>query len=163
MIKLIAAVGANRELGKSGNLIWKLRGDLAFFKTQTMGHIVIMGANTFRSLPKKLTNRMHYVLTHGSVKDTVQRDVRIFSSFEELLTEVKLQAKKQDVYIIGGATIYSQFMDYADEIILTEVDAKDADADVYFPVFDVTKYTRYVLASNEENGIKYSHVKYVKQ
>lgn len=163
MIKLIAAVGSNGELGKRGNLIWRLKGDLAFFKTQTMGHIVVMGANTFKSLPGKLPNRKHYVLTHGSLKVKDDDDVKIFTSFDELFKEVSKQSKQQDVYIIGGATVYSQFMDYADEIILTEINGKDEAADVYFPTFDKTKFARCVMASNEENGISYTHVKYVKK
>lgn len=163
MIKLIAAVGTNRELGKNGTLIWNLRGDMAFFKTQTMGHIVVMGANTFKSLPKKLPMRVHYVLTRGSVQDKGETDVKIFKSFEELLKEVKLEAEKQDVYIIGGATMYKEFMQYAHEILLTEIEASDKAADVYFPNFDASRFTRCVLASNEEQGIKYSHVKYVKK
>ena len=162
MIKLIAAVGKNKELGKRGKLIWKLKGDMAFFKTQTIGHTVVMGANTFRSLPKKLANRTHYVLTTGSIKESDDESVRVFSDFVKLLEEVKQLSKKQDVFIVGGANIYNLFMNFADEILLTEIDAKEAFADVFFPCFDKSKYTRCVLASNEENGIKYSHVRYVK-
>lgn len=162
MIKLIAAVGAKGELGKRNNLIWHLKGDMAFFRTQTIGHIVVMGANTFKSLPKKLPNRMHYVLTRGSVKDMDEDDVKIFTDIGQLLAEVRLNAKKQDVYVIGGASVYYLFMELAEEIILTEIDATDEQADAYFPKLDKTQFTRHVMASNEEDGIRYSHVRYVR-
>lgn len=162
MIKLIAAVGKNRELGKRGKLIWQLKGDMAFFKTQTIGHIVVMGANTFRSLPKKLSNRIHYVLTTGSVKESDDGSVKVFSDFAKLFEEVSKLAKKQDVFIVGGENIYNFFIDFADEILLTEIDAEEGSADVFFPRFNKSKYTRHVLASNEENGIKYTHVIYAR-
>lgn len=162
MIKLIAAVGRNRELGKRGNLIWQLKGDMAFFKTQTIGHIIVMGANTFRSLPKKLSNRIHYVLTTGSVKESDDGSVRVFSDFGKLFKEVNKLANKQDVFIVGGENIYKLFIDLADEILLTEIEAKDNCADVFFPCFEKSKYTRCVISSNEENGIKYTHVKYTR-
>ena len=163
MIKLIAAIGKNRELGKRGKLIWQLKGDMAFFKTQTMGHVIVMGANTFRSLPKKLPNRMHYVLTTGSIKESDDADIREVSNLGKLYEEVKALSNKQDVFIVGGANIYSLFIDLADEILLTEIDAEDAYADVFFPRFKKSKYTRHVLASNEENGIKYTHVRYTRK
>lgn len=150
------------ELGKKGKLIWQLKGDMAFFKTQTIGHIVIMGANTFRSLPKKLSNRIHYVLTTGSVKQSNDGSVKVFSNLDKLIEEVKNLAKKQNVFVVGGENIYKLFIDLADEILLTEIDAEDVCADVFFPCFDKSKYTRYVIFSNEENGIKYTHVKYTR-
>lgn len=160
MIKLIAAVGKNREIGKRGKLIWQLKGDLTFFKTQTIGHVVVMGANTFRSLPKKLSDRTHYILTTGSVQESDDGSVKVFSDFDKLFEEVNKLSKKQDVFIIGGESIYNLFLDSADEILLTEIDAVDGSADVFFPCFDKEKYIRCVLASNEENGIKYTHVRY---
>ena len=163
MIKLIAAVGNNREIGKRGKLIWQLKGDMAFFKTQTMGHIIVMGANTFRSFPKKLPNRIHYVLTTGSIKESDDADIKVFSNLGKLYEEVKELANKQDVFIVGGQNIYSLFIDLADEILLTEIDAEDDCADVFFPRFKKSKYTRCVLASNEENGIMYTHVRYTRR
>ncbi|MBQ9699036.1 MAG: dihydrofolate reductase [Lachnospiraceae bacterium] len=163
MIKLIAAVGSERELGKKGELIWRLKGDMAFFKTQTIGRTVVMGANTFKSLPKKLHDRIHYVLTSGSVQDNDGNDVRVFTSVGKLFEEVKGQATNKDVFIIGGQTMYNLFLELADEILLTEIEATDKKADAFFPRFDKSKYTRYVIASNEESGIKYSHVRYVRK
>ena len=163
MIKIIAAVGKNLELGKKGDLIWSLPNDLKFFKEQTTGCVVVMGKNTFNSLPRKLPNRIHYVLTDSLDFNKDTSDVRMYYDFAELLSAVKGLAETADVYIIGGASIYSQFVEHADELVLTEVDAEDKEADVYFPSFDKSKYEKYHIASNEDNGIKYDHVKYVKK
>ena len=163
MIKIIAAVGKNLELGKKGDLIWQLPNDLKFFKEQTQGSTVVMGRNTFNSLPKKLPKRKHLVITDVDDFNKDIEDVDIFYDFEKLLTAVKKQAELADVFIIGGGSVYRQFVPYADELILTEVDAEDKDADVYFSEFDKEHYIREVIASNEDNGIKYEHVRYVKK
>lgn len=163
MIKIIAAVGKNLELGKKGDLIWHLPNDLKFFKEQTTGCIVVMGRNTFNSLPRKLPNRIHYILTDSLVFNKDATDAIIYFDLEDLLKEVKRLAETTDVYIIGGASIYSQFVEHADELVLTEIDAEDAEADVYFPAFDKSKYEKTILAHNEDDGIKYAHVKYVRK
>jgi len=163
MIKIIAAVGKNLELGKNGDLIWRLPNDLKFFKEQTQGSTVVMGRNTFNSLPRKLPNRKHLVITDVDDFNKPVDDVTVFYNFEDMLCNVKKQATEADVFIIGGGSVYKQFVPYADELILTEVDAEDKEADVYFPEFDKTLYTRFVVASNEDNGIKYEHVRYIKK
>ena len=162
MIKIIAAVGKNMELGKEGGLIWHLPNDLKFFKEQTLGCPVVMGRNTYNSLPKKLPKRQHYVVTDSIVFNKDIDDVFLYFDFAEMLEEVKKVAQTEDVYIIGGASVYKQFLEYADEIVLTEVDAEDEEADVYFPAFDKALYTRTVVGQNEDNGIKYIHVRYTK-
>ena len=163
MIKIIAAVGKNLELGKKGGLIWHLPNDLKFFKEQTQGSVVAMGRNTFNSLPKKLPNRKHLVLTDIDDFNKSVEDVALFYNFYDLLKEVEARAMYSDVFIIGGGSVYKLFAPFADELILTEIDAEDKEADVYFPSFDKTEYERQVIASNEDNGIKYEHVRYVKK
>lgn len=163
MIKIIAAVGKKGELGKKGDLIWHLANDLKFFKEQTIGCPIVMGKNTFNSLPKKLPNRQHYVITDIPVFNKNVDDVKVYFDFDDLLLEIKKIAITRDVFIIGGASIYKQFLKYADEIILTEVYEEEWTADVYFPSFDKTKYIREYLDSNEEKGIKYDHVKYIRK
>lgn len=164
MIKIIAAVGKELELGKSGNLIWYLPNDLKFFKEQTSGSTVLMGCNTFNSLPFKLPNRKHIVLameTDAFNKDI--SDVEIVNNFEEAVIKCEQASQKgETIFIIGGASVYSQFLEFADELILTEVDATCKEADVYFPAFDKTKYVRKVISSNSDNNIHYEHVVYTK-
>lgn len=163
MIKIIAAVGKNLELGKNGDLIWHLPNDLKFFKSQTVGCMVVMGRNTYNSLPKKLPGRKHLVITDVDDFNKDIEDVDIFYNFEDLMNEIRKHSENADVFIIGGASIYRQFVPFADELILTEVDAEAPDADVYFPDFDKAQYEREVVASNEDNGIKYEHVRYVRK
>lgn len=163
MIKIIAAVGKNNELGKQGGLIWNLPNDLKFFKEQTIGAHIVMGRRTFDSLPKKLPKRVHHVLSKLRAFNKETQDVILYSSFKDLLKEVTRLSKTQDVFVVGGASLYNMFLQYAGEIILTEVNAECRDADVYFPDFDKTLYTREILGVNEDFGITYEHVRYKKK
>lgn len=154
MFKLIAAIGKNRELGKNNNLIWHLPNDLAFFKEHTMNHPIIMGYKTYESLPKKLKGREYILLTSKNLDD---EDILVFHSKEELLENLDLS---RDYFVIGGASIYKQFIDLCDELYLTEINREDNEADTFFPEFDKSMYERTVLASNNDNGIEYEHVLY---
>lgn len=157
-ITIIAAVGENRELGKNNNLIWKLKGDMEFFKENTMNHKVVMGYNTFLSIPKRLPNREEIVLTHKNL-DT--KEVRVFNDFEELITY--LNSIDEEVFIIGGASIYKLFLPYASDLLLTEVKKSDKDADVYFPEWDKNNFHREVIRSVDDEEIKYEFVRYRKK
>lgn len=154
MISLIAAIGKNNELGKDGDLLWHIKDDLENFKNLTMGKYIVMGANTYYSLPKKLKGRKYIVL---SKKIKVIEQGMVFSSFDDLLNFIKLQ--KEEVMIIGGASIYSLFMPFCDKIYLTEIeDSKEAD--VYFPKFDKRKFQRKVLEEKKCGDLKYKFVVY---
>lgn len=154
MISLIAAIGKNNELGKDNDLLWHIKDDLENFKNLTMGKYIVMGANTYYSLPKKLKGRKYIVL---SKKIKVIEQGMVFSSFDDLLNFIKLQ--KEEVMIIGGASIYSLFMPFCDKIYLTEIeDSKEAD--VYFPKFDKRKFQRKVLKEKKCGNLKYKFVVY---
>lgn len=154
MIGLVAAIGKNNELGKDNDLLWHIKEDLENFKNLTMGKYIVMGANTYYSLPKKLKGRKYIVLSK-KLKEIEQGIV--FSSFEDLLNFVKSQ--KEEVMIIGGASIYSLFIPFCDKIYLTEI-ADSKEADVYFPKFDKRKFQRKVLQEKEDKGLKYKFVVY---
>ena len=155
--KIIAAVGQNNELGKNNDLIWNLPGDLKFFKEVTTGHTVLMGKNTFYSLPKVLPNRKNIVITDEYIDND---EIEQYNSLEEFYN--KYQDSDDDVFIIGGGMMYAQFIDKAEELYLTEIDATDDEAETYFPTFDKTQYQKEIIRSNEDNGIKYHHVVYKK-
>lgn len=157
-IIIIAAIGQNNELGIDNHLIWHLPKDLKFFKEKTMGKTILMGSNTFNSLPKLLPGRKHIVLT--SKKEGFPKEVTIVSSLEEALSFCK--NSDEDIYIIGGAKVYEQFLQYASILYLTEVEAKCENADVYFPPFNKEEYERKIISENNEN-IPYKHVQYVKK
>ena len=156
---VIAAIGKNNELGKNNDLIWHIKEDLNFFKKNTTGHHVVMGKNTFLSLPKMLSNRTHLVLSTGDYQ--FSKDVISLRSIEEFFEKVK--EINDDIYVIGGAFVYSQFVPLADELILTEIDDEYLDADVYFPSFKDENWQRTILEEHLDNNPPYRHVSYVKK
>lgn len=154
---IIAAIGKNRELGKNNDLIWHLPNDLKFFKEVTTDHTIIMGRNTFDSLPKMLPNRKHIVLTS---REGLPKEVEVYKELKQILEKYK--DIKEEIFIIGGASIYEQFLDYSDKLYLTEIDAEE-EASVYFPNFQRENYERQVLKENQDTGISYKHVLYIKK
>ena len=153
-IKIIAAIGKNNELGINNELIWHLKEDLKFFKEETTGHKIVMGYNTFLSLSKLLPERTHIVLTHHEIDN---KEVMVFSNFEELLNYLK--TLDEEVYVIGGSSIYKLFLNIANELILTEIDS-EALADAYFPIFNKEEYDKELIDEHIENDISYKHVRY---
>ena len=154
---IIAAIGKNRELGKDNDLIWHLPNDLKFFREVTTGKTIIMGRKTFDSLPKMLPNRKHIVI---SSSNNFNSEVKVYKDIKQLLLDYKNSL--EELFVIGGASIYKQFIDIADKLYLTEVDAECMDASVYFPEFDKNNYEKTILKENEDDGIKYKHVLYKK-
>ncbi len=152
---IIAAIGKNGELGKDNHLIWPLKGDLKFFKAQTLGHKIVMGYNTYKSLPGILPKREEIVLTH---KNLQVEGITVFNDFQELTDY--LHSLDEEVFIIGGATIYKLFIDSADTLLLTEISKEEPMADTYFPSFNKNDFTQEILSENEENNISYRHVRY---
>lgn len=156
-ISMIAAIGKNLELGKNNDLIWHFSADMKFFKNTTTGNTVVMGRKTFESLPHALPNRRNIVLTNN--KDLKIDGVEICHTIDEVFE----LCKNDNVFIIGGGKIYSEFLNYSDKLILTEIDATCDDANVYFPHFDKELYEKEVVAENEEKGIKFEHVVYTRK
>lgn len=154
-ITLIAAIGRNRELGKNNDLIWSIPDDMKFFRDNTMGKNIVMGINTLNSLPKLLPNRRHIVLTHRDIK--LDDEITIFHNIDELLNYI--DSIDEEVMVIGGAGVYAQMIEYANKMLLTEIES-EAEADVYFPEFSMDDWNRLELSNNQFNGIKYSHVLY---
>lgn len=155
MISIIAAIGKNNELGKDNNLIWHIKEDLANFKNLTMNKKIVMGASTYKSLPKRLEGREYIIL---SSKLTNIENAKIYKDFNKLLEY--LNTLDEEVMIIGGASIYKLFLPYADRLYLTEIAAEEKDADVYFPTFDKSKYKKSIIKEINEGNIKYKFVLY---
>ena len=156
-IKMIAAVGKNLELGYKNDLIWHFKEDMKFFKEKTLNHVVVMGDNTYLSLPKTLSNRTNIVLS--KTRCYFPSDVILYNDINLFLDDYK--DKDIDIFVIGGATIYKLFLKYADELYLTEIDDTFKDATVYFPAFNKENYEREVLKTVKENDITYKHVLYL--
>ena len=153
-ISMIAAIGKNNELGKDNNLIWYLPEDLKFFKETTTGHTIVMGMNTLNSLPRKLKNRRYIVITTKNIE--LDPDIKVVHSIDELLEYIN--TLDEETFIIGGASIYNQMINYSDKMYLTEVDATCEDADVYYPEFNKDEWEEELLSEHvTEDNIKYSH------
>ena len=152
---IIAAIGENNELGKDNGLIWHLPNDLKFFKRTTSGKTVIMGRKTFESLPKMLPNRKHVVL---SSSESFPDEVTVYKNLRDLLDYYK--DTPEELFVIGGASIYKLFMDYVDKMYLTEIEAECKEADAYFPEFDKEEWDQALLDTEKENDIQYKHVLY---
>ena len=152
---IIAAIGKNNELGKNNKLIWSIKEDLKFFKDTTMGHPIIMGSKTFYSLPKVLPGRTNIVI---SSKNNYPDEVVVYNKIEDLLNDYNNSS--EELFIIGGGSIYSKFIDLCDKLYLTEIDSECNDADTYFPNFDKNDYERIELSNGIDNDIAYKHVLY---
>ena len=157
-LSIIAAIGQNNELGKNNNLIWRLKDDMKFFKDTTIGHTIIMGRKTFTSLPSLLTQRKHLVLTRSNL--TFPKDVTVYNDLQDFLNDY--QDSEEEIFDIGGETLYRELLDYAGKLYLTEIEAYDKDADAYFPTFDKDDFDRSIIGTHydEKENIKYKHVLY---
>ena len=134
-IALIAAIAKNNAIGIENKLIYWLPNDLKRFKELTTGHTIIMGSNTFRSLPKgALPNRRNVVLSR---KENSFPGTETFKSLEEALANCK---NEEIVYIIGGEMLYKSAMPIADILCLTEIDDTPEKADAFFPEFSKNEW-----------------------
>ena len=146
-IHIIAAVAKNRAIGYQNKLLYWLPNDLKHFKALTTGHTIIMGRHTFESLPKgALPNRRNVVLSRSQASFP---GCETYASLDEALYHC---APDEEVYIIGGASIYEQAIGKADRLCLTEVDDTPTQADAYFPPYDHWK-----MISREEHGVDEKH------
>lgn len=157
MISLIACVGKNLELGKNGGLCFHIPEDLKFFKETTMGHPIFMGLTTWKSLPGKLPGRKHYVLSFDKNED-LPDDVDVVVDLPKFLK--KWQGNSTKLFVIGGGSVYKQSLDFAKEMFLTEVEAEDKDADVFFPKFNQKDWKRTVISTKTSKNLTYSFVHY---
>lgn len=129
-INIIAAVAQNLAIGHENKLIYWLPNDLKRFKQLTTGHTIIMGRKTFDSLPKgALPNRRNVVISR-TVTELPGCDV-----YDSLQSALAHCAADEDIYVIGGASVYEQALPLANRLCLTEVDDTPDEADVFFPQF----------------------------
>lgn len=132
MITIIAALAQNNAIGFENKLIYWLPNDLKRFKALTTGHTIIMGRKTFESLPKgALPNRRNIVLSRQ--KDFSAAGAEVFHSLNEALEAC---ADKEDIFIIGGSSLYQEAIEHADRLCLTHIEDTPKQADAFFPEID---------------------------
>lgn len=130
-MNIIAAVDKKLGIGKNGGLLVSIPEDMKLFREETVGKVVVMGRKTFESLPQglPLVERTNIVITTS--EDFKHDNVYVCHSVDEVLNKVK-EYPTEDVYVIGGASVYEQMLPYCDTIHLTKIDYT-YDADTYFP------------------------------
>ncbi len=131
-LSLIAALASNRAIGYRNQLLYHMPADLRHFKALTTGHTVIMGRHTFESLPKgALPNRRNVVLSRQQGASFEGAE-----TFPSLELALEATASEDEVFVIGGASVYSQTLPLAGKLYLTLVDDTPPLADAFFPAFD---------------------------
>ena len=133
MLKIVVAIGKNREIGKNNSLLWHIPEDLKHFKNLTLNSKIIMGKNTYYSIGRPLPNRENIVLSEENIEN-----VKVYNNLDECLRE------NQDAYIIGGQSVYEQTIKYVDELHISYIYKEDKEADAFFPEFEADFKLKYV-------------------
>lgn len=144
MVSIICALAANRAIGYQNRLIFRLSADLRRFKSLTTGNTIIMGRRTYESLPKgALPNRRNIVLSRRH--DLVCPGAEVHPSLTAALEACQ---PDEQVFIIGGESVYAEALPLADRLCLTHIEAVPDAADAFFPEFDATEWR---LVSSESH------------
>lgn len=162
-MKAIVAVDLNWGIGYKGQLLQWIPEDLKFFKEMTLGKVVIMGRETFESLPgkKPLKDRLNIVLSKK--ESFTDENLTICRSLDELFSVIS-RFSTEDVFVIGGETIYAQLLPFCSEVYVTKIQ-KMYVADKYFINLDKLESWEVVSTSENKNyhDIQYSFVKYLRK
>jgi dihydrofolate reductase len=161
ILSAIAAMAANRVIGRDGGLPWRLPEDFKFFKDKTMGHIMLMGRKTFESLGKPLPGRLHVVITRQA--DYRAPGAHVYTTLKDALEFCRTQTPKwgEEVFLIGGGEIYREALPVTDRIYLTEIKA-EFPGDARFPEFSANDFKEIERRPGKEQ-IPYDFVTYERQ
>jgi len=161
IISIIAAIDENNGLGKNNQLLCHLPNDLKYFKSVTQGHTVIMGRNTYESLPNgALPNRRNIILTRN--KDFKAEKCEIASSLTEA---INMCSNEEEVFIIGGGSAYRESILLADKLYITYIHHSFEGVDVFFPAIDKSiwhEISRQVNEADDKNIYPHSFVVYTR-
>ncbi len=160
---LIVATAQNREIGYKKTLLCRIKEDLEFFKKITMDSYIIMGKNTYESMPKNLPRRKYIVLSRDE-EFNLETPKIVHRSLEETLAFVSKE-RKSTFWVVGGGIVYTNFLPYVDAMHITEICEAYPDADTFFPKFNKDEW--YENAGEKlycsENDVNYKHVLYLKR
>ena len=159
-ISIIVAIAENRAIGKDNRLLWHLSDDLKRFKKLTTGHTLILGRNTFLSLPGgALPNRRHIVIS--DIPGESFEGCEMAASIKEA---VKLAGSEEECFVIGGGMVYRQFLPLAGKLYLTRVH-HSFEADTFFPEIDFSKWKAVYsedVDAGERNEFAHTYTEYVR-
>ncbi len=162
-MKAIVAVDKNWGIGLKGKLLVSIPADMKFFRSTTLGKVVVMGRKTLESFPNKapLKDRVNIVLTKNT--SFQKNGVIVVHSIDELKDELK-KYNSDDVYVIGGETIYKQLIDECDTAYVTKIDYA-YEADAYFPNLDEKDNWEVAVEGEEETyyDLEYYFMTYKKK
>lgn len=160
MITIIAAIAQNNAIGFDNKLLYWLPNDLKRFKSLTTGHTIIMGRKTFESLPKgALPNRRNVVLTRSLAS---AEGAETFASLDDALRSC---SPDEDIYIIGGESVYRDAMPLADRLCLTHIHATPERADAFFPELSATEWDAVMCEEHDvddKHDVKYTFTDYLR-
>lgn len=158
MISIIVAMAKNNVIGKDNKLLWHISEDLKRFKKITTDKKMIMGRKTFESLPGILPNREHMILTRDTNFKVASNMVKIVYDLNSLIEQYL--TSEEEVFVIGGADIYKQFLPYARKLYLTEIE-ETFDGDTHFPKINFEEFeTKYASEQfvDEKHGLHYKFI-----
>ncbi|WP_020006055.1 dihydrofolate reductase [Brachyspira innocens] len=160
IVSLIAAVDSKNGIGLNGIMPWgHIKEDMQFFRSTTTGYPVIMGRVTFESLGSKPLPKRKNIVISSSINNEIKYDNLFFdNSLENVLSKLLLE-KYNQIFIIGGESIYKKALDYADSIYLTHIN-KDYNCDRFFPEMDKSLFNSNKLKSFIYNDINVDIVEY---
>lgn len=151
---MIVAMSLNHVIGKENTMPWHMPSDLAHFKRLTMGHVMIMGKNTYLSIGKPLPGRTTWVL---STSMEPSPGITIFESLDEILAKAR-KLDQERFFIVGGGTLYASLMSQADELYVTEIETT-LEGDTFFPSIDAKRWELIQSEphpANEKNSFPYT-------
>ena len=160
-ISIIVAVAENYAIGKDNDLLWHISDDLKRFKKITIGHRLIMGKNTYLSLPvRPLPNRTSIVITDDP-SDKFEGCIMAYSIEDAM----KNCSSDEECFIIGGGSVYRQFMPMADKLYITRVQ-RSYEADTFFPEIDESEWELIEQEDHtdeENNSLPFSFQIYIRR
>ena len=158
ILSLIVAASKNNVIGKDNALIWHLSADLKRFKALTTGHAVIMGRKTYESIGRPLPNRRNIVVS-GSLSSV--EGIEVVASVRAALDLVK---EEEEVFVMGGGSIYQALWEMADRLYLTRVETV-VEGDTFIPEVRASEWKEIAclnFSADEKNGYDYSFIDYVR-
>ena len=148
-MNMIVAVDEHWGIGNKNELLIRIPADMKLFREETTGKVVVLGRKTLETFPGglPLKNRKNIILS--SKKDFQVKDAQVVHSLEELLEELK-NYKEEEIYIIGGESVYRMMLDYCKKIHVTKID-RTYEADAFFPNLDEKKEWKVTVESEEQS------------
>ncbi len=159
MLSIIACISqTNRAIGYQNRLLYHIKSDLTRFRELTTGHTIIMGRKTYESLPNGALPHRRNIVVSNSMKEMEGCEV-----YPNLEAALKAAESPQEIFIIGGESIYRQSLHVARKLYLTVVDDAPQQADAFFPEINPEEWELIEKEMRNENGLSFSFLTYLKK